>query len=89
MVEVFKKGVMTKVLRDPAPAPFPEHVLVYGNFDIILGPSLALFRSFIPLTPAVCCDLLSAHADRLLTGACNPMVRPMLPTLDLGLIHLP
>lgn len=37
MVEVFKKGVMTKVLRDPAPAPFPEHVLVYISMSVLKG----------------------------------------------------
>ena len=44
-----------------------------GNFDIIWE---RFSRSFMlyHFTRAACCDLLGAHANRVLSGACNPML---------------
>lgn len=45
---------------------------VYGNFDIVVSSSMP------PPPRAVQCVLMCscAHADWVLPGACNPMVRP-------------
>ena len=53
--------------------PKSKKPMPYGNFDIILALSLTWC-----LAPAraVWYDLLGAHADRVLTGACNPMLCP-------------
>ena len=43
----------------------------YG--DIVLGPFIAHF-ALHHRTRAVRCALLGAHADRMLIGACNPII---------------
>ena len=60
-----------------------QRLCLYGNFDIVFRPFLALFR-FLQRechpASAVEYALLCAHARWVLTGACNPMLSP-----DLGL----
>jgi len=50
----------------------------YGNFDIISARSPTQVSNLHTTLHAVYCDLLDAHACRVLSGACNPMLCPFL-----------
>ena len=57
----------------------PSITTMYSDFDVILGPFPRAVSSATPTpTRAVCyaqhVALLGAHADRVLVGACNPML---------------
>ena len=49
----------------------------YNDFDIISGPVFAHFSAPPHPLHDVCYVRLRAHADRVLIGACNPMLWPI------------
>ena len=66
-----------------SPTGMPSVLPTYGNFDGILDHfprSLQLYKPY----SAACGDILGAHADRVLIGACNPMLQPIHHVLHSG-----
>ena len=57
-----------------------EILTVYGNFDIVFDHFSRICKLYIALhvlcAVFFCRGLLGARADRMLIGACNPMLRP-------------